>query len=207
MRRIHLTTADGLRLDGRLDGSDPAPVTVVWCHPHPLFGGTMFAPLMNVVTDGLVAHDIGVLRFGFRGVGESEGRHDGSRGEVEDVAAAMEYARALEAPVVLAGWSFGAATAARHLANAEIDRAVPYVGVAPPTDDLPEPALIGGDRATFVIGSRDQVVDPAAVADYARAAGAKLVEVDGGDHFFTLRSAPIVEAILRAAESVSEPPV
>ena len=49
------------------------------------------------VTDGLVAHGVGVLRFGFRGVGESEGSHDAGRGEVEDVAAAMEYARTLAA--------------------------------------------------------------------------------------------------------------
>jgi uncharacterized protein len=206
MRRIILTTTDGLRLDGRLDGPDPAPVTVVWCHPHPLFGGTMFAPLMNDVTDGLTAHGIGVLRFSFRGVGESEGRHEGGPGEVDDVAAAMECARALGSGVALAGWSFGAATAARYLAAAEADRDVPYVGVAPPADQLPEPGHIGGDRATLVIGSRDQVVDPAAVVEYARAAGAQLVEVEGADHFFMLRSAPIVDAIRRAVESVSAPP-
>jgi uncharacterized protein len=206
MGRITLTTADGLLLDGRLDGDQPAPVTVVWCHPHPLFGGTMFAPLMNAVTDGLVTHGIGVLRFAFRGVGESEGTHGNGVGEVDDVAAAMEHARALGRGLVLAGWSFGAATAARYLAGMEDDRAVPYIGVAPPVDALPAPEHVGGDRATFVIGSRDQVVDPAAVAQYARAAGAELVEVEGADHFFTLRSTPIVEAIRRAAESVSGTP-
>ncbi len=205
-RRITLTTTDGLRLDGRLDGPDATPVTVVWCHPHPLFGGTMFAPLMNAVTDGLVADGIGVLRFAFRGVGDSEGSHDGGRGEVDDVAAAMGHARTLGARPVVAGWSFGAATAARYLATVEADRHVRYVGVAPPTDHLPDAERIGGERATFVIGSRDQVVDPAAVREYARTASAELIEVEGADHFFTLRSAPIVDAIRRAVEAVSPPP-
>ena len=118
----------------------------------------------------------------------------------------MRHACTLGPRLVVAGWSFGAAMAARYLAGEEADRAIRYVGVAPPTDHLPEPERIGGDRATFVVGSRDQVVDPAAIQRYARAAGAHLIEVEGTDHFFTLRSGPIVDAIRRAVETVSAPP-
>ena len=50
-----------------------------------------------------------VLRFNFRGVGASEGKHDKGRGEHDDVSAALDFL-ALEypgVPLLLAGFSFG----------------------------------------------------------------------------------------------------
>jgi alpha/beta superfamily hydrolase len=50
-------------------------------------------------------------RFNFRGVGRSEGLYDDSRGETTDALAVIDWLRAqmpLEAPLLLAGFSFGA---------------------------------------------------------------------------------------------------
>ena len=62
-----LTTSDGLTLEA-LWNEPPAPrAAVLLCHPHPLHGGTMRAPLMEGITTRLVHQDIAVLRFNFRG--------------------------------------------------------------------------------------------------------------------------------------------
>src|SRR6185436_7531261 len=56
---------------------------------------------------------VAVLRFNFRGVGRSEGIHDDGRGEQDDVRAALsEMQRRFPGlPLVLGGFSFGAAMA------------------------------------------------------------------------------------------------
>ena len=52
-----------------------------------------------------------VLRFNFRGTGLSEGQHDG-RAESADVSAALDWLHAeYDLPIVLVGFSFGAAMA------------------------------------------------------------------------------------------------
>jgi len=58
------------------------------CHPHPLFGGTMNSSVVFRASRGLELAGVQVLRFNFRGVGESEGRHDGHGGEGDDLRAA-----------------------------------------------------------------------------------------------------------------------
>ena len=57
----------------------------------------------------LHARGAAVLRFNFRGVGQSEGVHDHGRGEQDDVRAALDYlAKEFPGrPVLLAGFSFG----------------------------------------------------------------------------------------------------
>ena len=55
-----------------------------------------------------------VLRFNFRGVGASEGEHDHGRGEITDVRVALDYlVERFSAPVIFAGFSYGAAIGSR----------------------------------------------------------------------------------------------
>src|SRR5262245_2084621 len=58
----------------------PAAVAVV-CHPHPLFGGTMHNKVVHAAAEALARRGLPTLRFNFRGVGRSAGRHDNGRGE------------------------------------------------------------------------------------------------------------------------------
>ena len=85
------------------------------CHPHPLGGGTMHNKVVYHAMKVLNALEWGfrwpVLRFNFRGTGLSEGQHDG-RAESADVTAALDWLHAeYNLPVVLVGFSFGAAMA------------------------------------------------------------------------------------------------
>ncbi|HVZ72504.1 MAG TPA: alpha/beta family hydrolase [Polyangia bacterium] len=88
-----------------------APVAAaVLCHPHPLGGGTMNNNVVYRAAKALVAADVAVLRFNFRGVGASTGRHDGGPGEEADALAALDVLarRHPTLPLWMAGFSFGA---------------------------------------------------------------------------------------------------
>jgi alpha/beta superfamily hydrolase len=88
-----------------------APVAAaVVCHPHPLGGGTMNNNVVYRVSRALVDAKVAVLRFNFRGVGASTGRHDGGPGEEDDALAALDTLAQLQPdlPLWMAGFSFGA---------------------------------------------------------------------------------------------------
>ncbi len=213
MRTFELATVDGLRLEARWDLANDPIGTVVLCHPHPLHGGTMTAPLMGTLAEVLVEHRLSVLRFNFRGVGRSEGSHGGGEPELLDIDAATTAASAAyeDLPSALSGWSFGAATALRWSAARNSTR--PYVGIAPPvrselTPLLPAPDELEPARRSFVIGERDQFVEVADLEAYARSIGATVHVIAGSDHFFYFRERRVAE--LAAADltaAMGEPPV
>ncbi len=194
-----ITTPDGVELEARWDApAGEAAVGLVFCHPHPLHGGTMTAPLMDHVTGHLVASGRAVLRFNFRGVGGSGGGWEGGIGELNDVAAAMARARERYDRIELAGWSFGAAAALRWQARDNDDSI--YVGIAPPVGGLPMPGpgdLKPASRA-IIIGERDQLIAVNEVAEYAAAIGAQFRILPASDHFFHFREEQLAESVLEA---------
>jgi alpha/beta superfamily hydrolase len=101
--------------------------SAVLCHPHPLHGGTMNSSVVFRAARGLQIAGIEVLRFNFRGVGRSEGAHDGHGGEGDDLRAAIGWigARSPGAELWAGGFSFGSRTAAAVAAReARIARVV-----------------------------------------------------------------------------------
>jgi alpha/beta superfamily hydrolase len=96
----------------------------VVCHPHPLYGGSMYNNVVDAVLAAMWKKEWATLRFNFRGVGESEGEHGGGAGEAEDAAAAIAFITSQSGVqpdgAVLAGYSFGsvaAVTAASKIKN------------------------------------------------------------------------------------------
>jgi len=146
-------------------------------HPHPLFGGTLDNKVVQTLARALVELGYVAWRPNFRGVGESEGAHDGGRGEVDDLAAVLTHAGA-ENPV-LAGFSFGAAMQAKLGSRVSAERVV-LVGVAVTNQEVP--AVPAG---TLVIhGEADETIPLAAVLDWARPQELPVLVVPGADHFF-----------------------
>ncbi len=196
--RLTLSTSDGLTLEARIDSPESPLGMTVFCHPHPLHGGSMNAPLMIAIAGQLVAHGLTVLRFNFRGTGASSGEHDHGKGELEDITSAVAHAETRGLPVSIAGWSFGASTTLSWIAANE--STVPYVGVAPPADLLPEELPDGPKR--LILGSRDQVIDGDALTAYAIAQSIDLL-ITPGDHFFHGRGKRVGDLV---AQGLTESP-
>lgn len=193
--RLQLTTSDGETLEARIDSpGEPVRMTVL-CHPHPLQGGSMTSPLMIAIATRLVERGHRVLRFNFRGTGSSTGTHDHGTAELLDVSAAVEHARGAGLPLGISGWSFGAWTALRWLADS--GESMPYAGVAPKAEGLPDELPPGPKR--IILGTREQVIDAEEVVAYARDHSIDLV-LTPGDHFFHGRGKRIGDLVGQGLE-------
>jgi alpha/beta superfamily hydrolase len=196
IERISLSTSDGESLEARWDRPEDPTGVVVFCHAHPMKGGTMMSPLMVGVTTRLVERGFAVLRFNFRGTGQSTGAHDDGGGEIQDVDAAVETGQAMGLPLFLAGWSFGAGMALNWLASQ--DDAPPYAGIAPWWSTVPESELPSGPKR-IVLGTSDQVIDHDVIRHYAETHSIDLV-LTPGDHFFHGRGRKIGNLVAQGFE-------
>ena len=179
-RRVFVAGPAG-RIECAVDSPDSSPRGyAVIAHPHPQFGGTLDNKVVQTLARAFVELGYEAWRPNFRGVGESEGRYDEGRGEVEDLAAVV--AQINDQRIVLAGFSFGAAMQARLAARANPARLV-LVGTAVVNFDVPPVP-----RGSLVIhGEQDTTVPLAAVLDWARPQDLPLVVVPGAEHFFHRR--------------------
>jgi alpha/beta superfamily hydrolase len=117
------------RLEAKLwEPESGAPAAAIaFCHPHPLYGGTMDNKVVFRAARGLQDAGLAVLRFNFRGVRRSAGEHDGQAGEAADLGAALDWlhARFPEVELWAGGFSFGSRIAlSRALEDERIARLV-----------------------------------------------------------------------------------
>jgi alpha/beta superfamily hydrolase len=191
----------------------PAPrMVAVIAHPHPLFGGTMDNKVVTTVARAFADAGAATVRFNFRGVGATEGRHDEGRGETEDMLRIAVHARDAHPglPLALAGFSFGGAVAVR--ASGAIDFAQ-LVLVAPgfrritgegmgAAPDPHDPQLGAPGRHTVsntlvVHGDRDETVPLADSLGWATPRDVPVAVVPGGEHFFHRKLHVLREIVLR----------
>jgi uncharacterized protein len=148
-----------------------------------------------------------VLRFNFRGAGLSQGEHARGEGEVEDVRTALDWIeREFHLPLLLAGFSFGAAVGLRaSCADSRVQGFIalgtPVVPVAEATE---EPRVYSYEflhgctkPKLFVSGARDQFGPRAKLEALAASVPdpKKLVIIEGADHFFEGRLHELRETI------------
>jgi alpha/beta superfamily hydrolase len=186
-------------------GASDARFAALVCHPHPLGGGNLHNKIvyhaMKVLNDPAWGLGCPVLRFNFRGTGLSEGAHDGAA-ETGDVLAGMDWLeREFRLPLIVAGFSFGAAMALRACSLPHFDvRAVIALGL--PTEaqgrvyqysflqNLTTPKLfLSGDRDQFA--PAEQLTQVVASAAEPR----RLILIPGADHFFTDRLEPMQHSL------------
>jgi uncharacterized protein len=211
LRAVDLRGPAG-RLEALLnEGAQDSPCVGLVCHPHPIGGGTMHNKVVYHAMKVLNAPEWGlgwpVLRFNFRGTGLSEGHHDG-HAESADVSAALDWLNAeYKLPVVLLGFSFGAAMAIAASCGTDPQtnrgtslRALVALGL--PTQGFGHtyqyPALskcslpklfLSGDSDSFAPAhDLRQVVDSAADPK-------NLALVPAADHFFTGQLQPMQQSL------------
>ncbi len=181
----------------------------VVCHPHPLHGGTMHNKVVTMLARSLRELGLIVVRFNFRGVGESAGEYDEGRGETLDLLAAAEWVRRHRPDDAfwLAGFSFGSYVAllgARHLPIKQM------ISIAPPVGRWDFSAALAPPCPWLVVqGEDDDVVDPQAVYDWIDAMDDKpaLVRMPETGHFFHRRMMDLRGAIKNGVRTNLPPPI
>lgn len=185
---------DGPLLEGVLhapDGSGPFPAAVV-CHPHPLMGGDMNNTVVVAVCRVLAERGWITLRFNFRGAGGSAGAFDEGRGEMDDVAGAVDFLctqPGVDAGrLAVVGYSFGAEVGLRHAARDSRVRLL--VGIALVQQCYADLFLDADPRPKlFVAGDRDSWAPAGALREYvARLRPPKSLRlIPGATHIFAGR--------------------
>jgi len=184
LERVLIDGAAG-KIETVVDRPSEAPRgAALVAHPHPLYGGTLDNKVVQTLAKTFFELGYIALRPNFRGVGASEGEHDEGVGETEDMLRVVAYAKETfgELPLILAGFSFGAAVQTQVARRVTPHRVV-LVGVAVgrfPSESVPPDTIV-------IHGERDETVPLAKVLDWARPQELPVVVIPGADHFFHLR--------------------
>jgi len=205
------------RLEGRFHpGSRPrAPVALV-LHSHPQAGGTMNNKIVQLLYQTFVRRGFATLRFNFRGVGKSQGLFDNGIGELSDAASALDWVQSIhpEAETTwVAGVSFGAWIGMQLLMRRPEIRG--FISIAPPANmydfSFLAPCPVSGQ---VIHGDTDELVPEASVTKLVqKLSNQREITIDyrkvpGANHFFTDKTAELVEVIesyLAAAPSLRSP--
>ena len=167
---------------------EPKGVGLV-CHPHPLGGGTMHNKVVYRAAAGLIEAGLITLRFNFRGVGDSTGKHDDGNGEKDDVRDALNYLTENypNQPTTFAGFSFGSRVGGEVALDDE--RIVRLISIGTPVEkydfsflkNCRKPILfVHGDKDEFgSIESLDSLV-----SQVAENTETKLIVFENCGHFF-----------------------
>ena len=196
---VTLVAAGDIPIEARVAIPPTAAGGVAICHPHPLYGGDLENPVVVRAAEVCQAAGLATVRFNFRGVGSSGGEHDEGRGEQDDLRAAVQHLRTTlgPRPVAVAGYSFGAAIAARVALR---DGAAGLALIAPALavrglDQLGDLDRFDGP-ILIAAGTSDSYCPADALATLAaRVPRAVVRTVPGADHFFFGKLYPLGENI------------
>jgi uncharacterized protein len=158
----------------------------------------MHNPVVYAAAHGLDDAAYETLRINFRGVGESTGRYDDGRGELEDAATALDalLSERAEEPreVLVAGYSFGASTALR-LAHRD-PRITRVIAIATPVAMLEAEVLAAlGSPRLFVHGEHDDLAPLAQLRERLPSSATDEIVVLPTDHFFGAETDTLRERI------------
>ncbi len=201
---VALATIDGLHLEGDVALPPQPAAGVVVAHPHPQYGGDRHNPVVDALFHALAGAGLAVLRFDFRGVGRSEGSHDGGAAERLDVAAGIELIEpfAGDHPIVLAGYSFGALV----VLDVADPRVAGWFAVAPPLATATAAPLAATDHRPkhLAVPEHDQFTPPAVAVELTATWTATTVEVvTMADHFLVGRAAAVADSAVAFVRRVA----
>ncbi len=184
MTTTSLTTEDGHTLVADVATPDGDPLGgVAVCHPHPLYGGDRYHPVVAALFERSAAAGMLAVRFDFRA------EHGGGERERRDLAPALDLlAASTERPHAAAGYSFGAVVALRT----HHPRRVAVAAIAPPLAAMEiNPPTV----PTLVLTPRhDQFCDPSVAAPIVSAWSlAELEVVESADHFLAGHAAAVAD--------------
>jgi uncharacterized protein len=196
---MHLTISGPLgRLEALLDAPASPRAAVVFAHPLPTQGGTMHTKAVYQGSKGLQRIGCAVLRFNFRGVGQSQGEFDDGRGERDDYKAALDFisTRFPGLPLWAAGFSFGSWVALE--VGAADARVSGLIGIAPPVAKYDFAHTLQSTKPKFFVqGDMDELCPIQDLwAFYAKLPEPKdIVIIDGANHLFEAHTTEVGDAL------------
>ena len=204
MRQSAVTfNTKGLTFEGVVATPDDAEGKfpgIVICHPHPLFGGNMDNNVVLALAFELVEQGYAVLRFNFRGVGNSEGEHTKGEKEFEEALAAVDFMRAWKqvdsGRLGILGYSFGTGVI---LGSPSLQkRPKVFAFVSPSLERLKSTPLLKDKRPKFIItGNRDKLAESEGLQEVLDSfvQPPEFQVIDGADHFWMGRESQMVEPV------------
>jgi alpha/beta superfamily hydrolase len=201
---VTLTTIDGVPIAADIATAAvdrPIRGGVVLAHPHPLYGGDRFNPVIDALFRAFPEHGFHAVRFDFRGAGDSGGDHHDGDSERLDVAAAVDFLAPFNDDIWSIGYSFGSIVAM----NVVEPRVSGWIAVAPPLADG-SPVLAGHDPRPklLLVPEHDQFCPTSSARERSREwPNTTIVEVAGTDHFLQGRLSSVVENAVGFLEGFS----
>lgn len=168
------------------ENANTRKIVGIVCHPDPKQEGTMSNKVVTTVARALDILGFPTVRFNYRGVGQSEGGHSDTSGELQDLLTIIDWVKKVlpDYQIGLSGFSFGSYIAA---AAANQRETAYLLTIAPPVTDYDYNSL-KNIRCPWMLvqGGRDEVVDPQAVIAFAEhpPAPLKLIVFENAEHFF-----------------------
>ncbi len=163
--------------------------TIIICHPHPQFGGTMNNKVVTIMERSLRELGLNTVRFNFRGAGASEGEYDEGRGETDDLLAVAAWVRRTRPADVLwlGGFSFGSYVTLRA---AKQLRPALLISIAPPARRYAF-AQLEHPRCPWLViqGDEDDIVSVEDVRQWVQSTEPRpdLAVMEHAGHFFHRR--------------------
>lgn len=163
--------------------------TIIICHPHPQFGGTMNNKVVTIMERSLRELGLNTVRFNFRGAGASEGEYDEGFGETDDLLAVAAWVRRTRPTDVLwlGGFSFGSYITLR--AAKDLQPAL-LISIAPPARRYAF-AQLQHPRCPWLViqGDEDDIVSVEDVRQWVQSTQPRpdLVVMEHAGHFFHRR--------------------
>lgn len=182
----------------------PRGVAVI-AHPHPLHEGTMHNKVVQTLARAFVQCGWTAVRFNFRGVGASEGVHDGGLAEAQDMLEVLHQV-APQGPIALAGFSFGAYVTTHALASLWPERPpeqVVLVGTATSRFTVAPLPPEAHARTLVIHGENDDTVPLSSVMDWARPQILPVTVVPQVAHFFHGQLPLLKSLVVRHLQSAS----
>ena len=177
--------------------------SILILHAHPGHGGNMNNPLTLKLHKLFSDNGFSSLRFNFRGVGKSDGEHDGSEGELADSAIALDWLQNQNpesSEYWICGISFGAWIGMQLLMRRpEIPK---FILISPPVGKYdfnflaPCPAsgvIINAEKDSLI--EVDLIKDVVKRLNQQKSINVQQEVIKSSDHFFTNIENKVIEKV------------
>ncbi|MEE2695299.1 MAG: alpha/beta hydrolase [Pseudomonadota bacterium] len=192
------------RLEARYSHNNvPTSPSVLILHAHPGHGGNMNNPLSLKLHKFFSDIGFSSLRFNFRGVGKSDGEHEGSEGELADSAIALDWLQNQNQEsreYWVCGISFGAWVGMQLLMRRpEIPK---FILISPPVGEYDFNFLAPCPASGLIISAeKDNLIEKSSVVDVVKKLNrqksiqVKHENVKSADHFFSNHEQKVIEKV------------